>query len=209
LEEFMLANHSRLARAMVLAACCLMGACAEPSSSPSVPSLEDRFASQIPWAGNPQLSKALAALRDTTDIYHDVNVAFAAGYRPSSAGCESDPTGAMGIHYGHGGLLGIVRGSNPPTGTDAVIDPLRPEVLLYEPQADGSRRLVGIEFVVYRAAWDAVNPSPPTFAGVPFDRKFGSESHGHADHYELHIWLWRNNPLGMFAPWNPKVSCAL
>lgn len=28
-----------------------------------------------------------------------------------------------------------------------------------------------------------------------------------AEHYELHVWLWRNNPLGMFAPYNPKVSC--
>ena len=160
------------------------------------------------WSGNPELAQALAALRDTTDQYHDVALAVAAGYRASSAGCESSVEGAMGVHYGHPALLGLIPRSNPTTGTNAVIDPLRPEVLMYEPRPDGSRRLVGVEFVVYRAAWDAANPSQtPTFYGVPFDQKFGSDAHGHADHYELHVWLWRNNPQGMFAPWNPKVSC--
>lgn len=207
----MLATHPRQIRlALIAGAAIVLGACAEPPSSPSSIAIEDRYGTQVPWAGNPELSKALAALRDTTDIYHDVNVALAAGYRPSVAGCESSSTGAMGIHYGHPALLGVVRGSSPVRGTDPFIDPLRPEVLLYEPQADGTRRLVGVEFVVYRAAWDAANPTTkPTFAGVPFNEMFGPLSHGHTDHYELHIWLWRNNPLGMFAPWNPKVSCTL
>src|SRR5438045_1839085 len=26
-------------------------------------------------------------------------------------------------------------------------------------------------------------------------------------HYDLHAWLFKNNPLGMFAPTNPDVSC--
>jgi hypothetical protein len=25
--------------------------------------------------------------------------------------------------------------------------------------------------------------------------------------FKLHIWLWRTNPSGTFADWNPKVSC--
>lgn len=199
-------SHSRL---LMRAAVSLLvaSACTDPASSPQSVAFEP--GAQVEWAGNPQLAKAIAALRDTTDIYHDVNVAFAAGYRPSAAGCESSSAGAMGIHYGHGGLLGIVRGSNPVRGTDPVIDPLRPEILMYEPQSDGSKRLVGIEFVVYRAAWDALHSTPPDFYGIPFDQRFGANAHGHADHYELHLWLWRHNPNGMFAPWNPKVSCSL
>jgi hypothetical protein len=161
----------------------------------------------IPWAADPTLAQALAALRDATDQFHDEAAARAAGYRPSAAGCESSATGAMGIHYGHPALLGLVLGSNPTTGTDAVIDPLRPEVLMYEPQDDGGRRLVGVEFVVYRAAWDALHDQPPAFFGIPFDQKFGANAHGHADHYELHVWLWRHNPRGMFSPWNPTVTC--
>ncbi|MGC1898542.1 MAG: hypothetical protein WA716_07510, partial [Pseudolabrys sp.] len=26
-------------------------------------------------------------------------------------------------------------------------------------------------------------------------------------HYDLHAWLFKNNPLGMFAPTNPDVNC--
>ena len=62
--------------------------------------------------------------------------------------------------------------------------------------------------VVYRGAWDAAHSSPPALMGVPFDKKFGPDAHGHADHYELHVWLYRRNPLGIFAPWNPKVRCS-
>jgi hypothetical protein len=58
-------------------------------------------------------------------------------------------------------------------------------------------------------AWDAAHTQPPTLLGIPFDRRFGANAHGHADHYELHAWLWRQNPLGMFYPWNPMVSCQL
>ncbi|HZI28283.1 MAG TPA: hypothetical protein VFD64_08990 [Gemmatimonadaceae bacterium] len=184
------------------------GACAQSERATGPLGDEVSLASAVPWSANPELSQLLAAVREATDQFHDVDVAFGAGYRPSIVGCESSAEGAMGVHYGNGALMGLVPGVRPTTGTNVVIDPLRPEVLMYEPHANGKRRLVGIEYVVYRAAWDAAHPgTPPTLLGVPFDQKFGPEAHGHADHYELHVWLWRHNPLGMFAPWNPKVSC--
>ena len=194
-------------RVFLLAALSIAAGCSAPERV--VSSLDHRpgLASAVPWSGDPELAQLIAAIRDTTVAYHDVEVARARGYRPSSAGCEAEDIGAMGIHYGNGALLGILPGVRPPTGNNSVIDPLRPEVLLYEPEPDGRLRLVAIEYVVYRAAWDAVNDDPPTLLGVPFDQKFGADAHGHADHYELHLWLWRHNPLGMFAPWNPKVSC--
>jgi hypothetical protein len=34
-------------------------------------------------------------------------------------------------------------------------------------------------------------------------RSFQREFH----HYDLHAWLFKDNPLGMLAPTNPKVSC--
>ena len=185
----------------------LSGACRESQQITAPLATRATVATAIPWAGDPQLAQLLAAVRDSTVAYHDVDAAIAAGYRPSREGCESSTTGAMGIHYGHPALLGIVPNVKPTTGTNSVIDPLRPEVLLYEPQPDGRRRLVAVEYVVYRAAWDAAHGSPPTLLGVPFDERFGVNAHGHADHYELHVWLWRHNPLGMFAPWNPKVGC--
>ena len=204
----MSSRHLGLARALAALLCASAAACGDSPSSATTAVPVDRAAAQVEWAGNPELAQLIAGIRAATAQYHDVDLAFEAGYRPSTAGCESHAEGAMGIHYGNPALLGLVRGSRPTTGTDAVIDPLRPEILMYEPQPDGTRRLVGIEYVVYRAAWDAVHDDPPTLLGLPFDEKFGSEAHGHADHYELHLWLWRHNPLGMFAPWNPKVSCA-
>ena len=33
------------------------------------------------------------------------------------------------------------------------------------------------------------------------------EAHGFEPHYELHIWLYRQNPAGMFMPFNARVKC--
>jgi hypothetical protein len=26
-------------------------------------------------------------------------------------------------------------------------------------------------------------------------------------HYDLHVWIWKANPSGLFAPFNPALSC--
>ena len=26
-------------------------------------------------------------------------------------------------------------------------------------------------------------------------------------HYDLHVWLWKTNPEGVFSPTNPEVKC--
>jgi len=26
-------------------------------------------------------------------------------------------------------------------------------------------------------------------------------------HYDLHVWLWKENPAGMFSPTNPNIRC--
>ena len=36
----------------------------------------------------------------------------------------------------------------------------------------------------------------------------GHEAHGFAPHYDQHVWLWRENPGGVFAQYNPMVTCA-
>lgn len=200
--------HSRavLLAAIAVSAPLVLTACAD-AGEPLAPA--GALAAKPIWAGNTELSQTLAQIRAATAQYHDIDVALAAGYTLGSP-CESRAQGAMGMHYPNRALIGIrgVRGSPPLVwGDDAVIDPLRPEVLLYEPQADGSRRLVGVEYVVFAAAWDAVNSEPPTLAGVPFEYKEGIEAHGFEPHYELHVWIWRHNPLGMFYAWNPKVTC--
>jgi hypothetical protein len=44
--------------------------------------------------------------------------------------------------------------------------------------------------------------TPPELLGQRF------HPHSFLPIYKLHVWLWRDNPAGMFADWNPKVSCA-
>src|SRR5690606_23848571 len=99
-------------------------------------------------------------------------------------------------------------------GTGTHTDFLRPAVLLYEPQADGSLELVGVENLAFARAWhDAGNQTPPTFHGQPFDRMVDDpatevdEAHMFEEHYDRHVWVHRENPNGVFAQYNPNVTC--
>jgi hypothetical protein len=103
----------------------------------------------------------------------------------------------MGVHYPNTALIGFVPNVLPRTGTDPNIDPLHPDVLVYEPQPNGRMRLVAVEYMVFQAAWQAAHPQQPvpSMFGVPFNLR----THGWRPHYELHLWLWRENPNGLTA----------
>jgi len=82
-------------------------------------------------------------VRRATSRYADVAAATGDGYAPF-LGCVSSPqSGAMGIHYVNGDLVG-----------DGKLDPQRPEALMYEPK-NGTLHFVGVEYIVLAAAWDA------------------------------------------------------
>jgi hypothetical protein len=133
----------------------------------------------------------LAAVRAATAQFHDVDNALAAGYIPVSD-CEELPgVGAMGIHY-----------LNPQLAGDGVVDPLRPEVLLYLPTGN-HLQLVGVEYFVAEAA----APQRPVVLGRPFDGPMAGHSAGMPTHYDLHLWIWKNNPDGVASAWNPALSC--
>ena len=140
----------------------------------------------------------LAAVREATAAFHDVAAAEAAGYGEFYL-CtdENGGAGAMGQHYANIGLV-----------LDPVIDPLRPEVLVYEPMPDGSLRLVGVEYVVFQGLWhDAFGAGTPSVLGVDMKPIAAGNRYGLPDFYERHAWIWRPNPRGMFDDWNSKVSC--
>ena len=164
------------------------------------------------------------AIRAATAKYADVNVALAEGFFPAPPGnCETAAAeglppelGAMGVHYIHPGLLGLAPpGAGRVNGTGLNTDFTTPSVLLYEPQADGSMVLVGVENAIFKAAWaDAGNAGPPMFGDQPWDAMAdlsgtdADEAHGFEPHYDLHVWVQRENPSGMFAPFNPDVTCS-
>jgi hypothetical protein len=142
-------------------------------------------------------SGALEGARDATARYRDVRAALEDGYAPVGA-CTADPKlGAMGIHY-----------ANPVLADDAQLDVPRPEVLVYEPTADGGRRLVALEYLAPDADGDtATDEDRPDLFGQPFDGPMAGHEPGQPVHYDLHVWLWRDNPSGLFAQFNPRVSC--
>ena len=147
-------------------------------------------AGAVPGGTDSDTLRQLAQVRQATAKYHDVGQALADGYIPVS-GCEALPgVGAMGIHY-----------LNPGLASDLTVDPLAPEVLLYAPSGDGLR-LVGVEYFVAHAGQPA-----PRVLGQTFDGPMAGHSPGMPAHYDLHAWVWQANPAGLFAAWNPHVSC--
>jgi hypothetical protein len=163
----------------------------------------------------------LGAIRGATEKYRNVEAALEDGYVLPMDMCvtaemEGQPTelGAMGIHYIRPDLLGITGDQPRVDGTGTHTDFATPGVLVYEPEADGSLTLVAIENLVWVDAWkNAGNEAAPEFHGQQYTHMQddlateADEAHGFAPHYELHLWLYKKNPGGMFSPFNPDVSC--
>ncbi|MER8639499.1 hypothetical protein [Mesorhizobium sp. M0664] len=156
-----------------------------------------------PRAAEPDKAE-IDALRKSLSRYEDYKVAIRELYL-STVGCVfysgekvegamDYPKGAMGIHFVNVTTVG-------PTA-----DPTRPNVLIYEP-VGGELRLVGAEWLV---------PLTPDTKEPPklFGQTFQGPMEGHYPlipkefhHYDLHAWLFKDNPLGMFSPTNPDVKC--
>jgi hypothetical protein len=159
---------------------------------------------------------ALAAIRTATEKYKDVNAAIADGYArdvldlcetPAHMGSIED-LGAMGIHYLRNDLLGIEQDETRLDVTGAHTDFTQPAGLIYEPQADKSLALVAIENVVSASAWEAKgHKEPPAFLDTPFRLRSENPGMQTKAQYELRIWLFKDNPSGAFAPYNPNVTC--
>lgn len=158
----------------------------------------------------------LDEIRAATERYRDVEAALADGYvrdpmdvceTPYSLGILQD-LGVMGVHYLRRDLLGIEDDATRLDATGTHTDFLQPAVLVYEPQPDSSLALVAVSNTVSAAAWEAAgHRGPPTFGDEPFVYTPGNAGSGFPAHYDLHVWLFRDNPSGMFASYNPAVTC--
>lgn len=118
----------------------------------------------------------------------DVSKAEEAGYQ-STDECVEEDGGGMGIHYVNQDIKGI--------------NPEKPPVLMYQTADDGSMELMGAEWLVPADAVD----STPTLFGQKFDGPMAGHNPNQPRHYDLHAWLFRPNPAGMFAGLNPLVTC--
>jgi hypothetical protein len=133
----------------------------------------------------------LAALRRATASFHDPAAADRAGWSVPITPCmDGGAAGAMGFHVGNGGLI-----------NDGVAVVEKPEALLYEPGPNGTRRLVGVEYII-PYSFVPRDATPPVLFGRQFAQVDAFQVWG------LHAWVWADNPSGTFAPYNPRVSCA-
>jgi hypothetical protein len=158
-------------------------AMADSQSSPSTSSLKD--------------------VRAATAAYRSVAAAKSAGYtlelkdvynKACIANLNEPSAGAMGVHMVNPDLL------------DGVLDPLKPEALVYE-RKNGILKLAAVEYVAFKSA----HAAQPKLFGMAFESSEGSRYFKPPNPlWALHAWVWKANPSklgGVFSAWNPRVSC--
>ncbi len=147
-------------------------------------------------AGGAEAAHELAKVKRATARYHRIETARKAGYHPVGP-CTAEPgVGGMGYHYGNEELL-----------ADPELDPRKPEILVYERRGE-RLRLVAVEYLSVDADQDlGTDDDRPSMFGRPFDGPMLGHEPGMPIHYDLHAWVWKHNPAGTFAQFNPRVSC--
>jgi hypothetical protein len=141
-------------------------------------------------------SDLVKVVREATKRFHDVSKAEEAGYS-LMFGCVSGPDGgAMGLHYVNLSLVG-----------DGVLDPTRPEIVIYEPQPNGPPKLIGADFLEFAEVWHATNEATPQLMGQLLHLFESPNRFGLPAFYTLHVWAWKESPTGTFVNWHSKVSC--
>ncbi len=145
------------------------------------------------------VDRQLQELKAATARYHSVEQAIAAGYLPPGGQmpppprtCVTGPTGNMGYHFENHALM-----------TDGVINLTQPEVLLYERMPNGKFKLTAVEYYIQANQ----TTTAPVILGQTFLGPMGPHHPGMTDHYDRHVWLWKDNPNGLYYNWNPTVSC--
>ena len=146
---------------------------------------------------DPGATSDLKRARRATSVFRDVKAARAAGYAATGE-CAQDPKyGGMGIHY-----------ANPELVADGKLDVTKPEILVYQPMPSGKLRLGAVEYFQADADQDlATDTDRPYLFGMPFDGPMLGHDAEMPIHYDLHAWIYKHNPAGMFAMYNPRVTC--
>ncbi len=150
------------------------------------------------------LTPDLEAARTALAKYSDPLAAVKDGYF-STLACIDFPQGAMDgtVEYPPGGMG--VHFLNP-ANIGPQLDPAKPQVLIYEP--------VGKKLVLAAAEWFV--PVAAAGGNVPtiFGQTLAGPMDGHEPimpaslrHYDLHVWLWKDNPRGVFTSTNATIKC--
>ena len=142
-----------------------------------------------------ELTPELIKLRDSLAKYKDPFVAVRDGYF-STVGCVQTPDGGMGIHFLNPALIGPKA------------DPAKPPILMYEPGSDGKFQLIAVEWIIPLATGIKARP---TLFGQDFEGPMAGHEPLIPDglhHYDLHAWIFKKNPKGVYSHANPDVDCS-
>ena len=152
----------------------------------------------------PEIQRTIAELRRWSAPFHDLDAAAAAGYTVN-LGCIDETLLGVPAATARGMGYHVTRGDIDLIG-DGVVDIRMPELLVYAPHARdaeypkderlGKARLVGFDY--YLPDPDRVL-TPPEFFGEPFNYSEAFQG------WVRHIYLWGNNPEGMFEDYNSAV----
>ena len=99
----------------------------------------------------------------------------------------------MGLHYVNGNLVEA-----------GVLDPMKPQIVIYEPMPDGSLKLIGADYLVLAETWHAKHTEMPQMMGQLFHLFDAPNRFGLPAFYTLHVWAWKDNPNGAFVNWHPE-----
>ena len=143
--------------------------------------------SGVPGAPSTSQSQLLLSVLRANARFHSTAQAIKAGYEPDEHCVSAPGLGGMGFHWVNPSLV------------DPVFDPLKPEAILYATGPGGNLRLIAVEYIVINVGQPA-----PMFGDQPFDV---GGTPVPVPHWSLHVWLYENNPSGIFAPFNPNISC--
>lgn len=134
----------------------------------------------------------LDQVRAATDGFQSVAAAEATGFVMVNVDeCVASPDGAMGYHFVNFDLV------------DLELDPVQPEIMVFYPGEDGELCLGAVEYAVPIEPWDAVSDVPPEVLGQSLHPNPVLRL------YVLHAWIYEENPSGVFADWNPNITCGL
>ena len=97
----------------------------------------------------------LAAARAATAGFHHGHPGYSLLTDAAGIACiDKAGEGGMGVHYVNGALV-----------ADRKVSASAPELVVYEPLANGGQRLVAAEYVVFQSDWDAKHDEAPELFG--------------------------------------------
>lgn len=124
-------------------------------------------------------------LKAATAKYTDVSVAEAEGFIDVSGFVPN-----MGHHF----LL--------PPRVDNAFELEKPEIILYAPNANGEMEFVGVEYITPIADLDNPGTPPEGFSGGLDEW----EINPNLSQWQLHVWIVKENPDGIFKTHNMAIG---